>query len=27
VPMFFRLLTRRRKEKPVAVENRAEPAD
>ena len=27
VPLFFRLLTRRRKEKPVAAESRAEPAD
>jgi multidrug efflux pump len=27
VPLFFRLLTRQRKEKPVATESRAEPAD
>ena len=27
VPLFFRLLTRQRKEKPVATETRAEPAD
>ena len=27
VPLFFRLLTRRRKEKPGVAESRAEPAD
>jgi multidrug efflux pump len=27
VPLFFRLLTRRRKATPGAVESRAEPAD